>query len=83
MHFEFSKVLGGIMHGSAQLSLPFLLITPAFPLWDPWLAPRVAALVLGALDCALGRRPSPVTCSLAPGCSARSLRCGRQRAPLV
>nr|XP_048295959.1 protein Wnt-9a [Myodes glareolus] len=30
----------------------------------------------------LGRRPSPVTCSLAPGCDARSQLCGRQRAPL-
>lgn len=31
----------------------------------------------------LGRHPSPVTCSLAPGCDARSQLCGRQRAPLV
>lgn len=63
---------------------------PALPTSHPRIEP-LGALVgpsgrspgLGCPGLLLGRRPSPVTCSLAPGCGVRSERCGRQRAPLV
>lgn len=83
MRFEFAEVLGGTMRGSAPA---FSALPASHPRTDPlgaMVSPSGRSPGPGCPGLLLGRRPSPVTCSLAPGYGARSQRCGRQRAPLV
>ncbi|MEJ1273002.1 wingless-type MMTV integration site family member 9A [Cricetulus griseus] len=74
MRFEFAEVLGGTMRGSAPA---FSALPASHPRTDPlgaMVSPSGRSPGPGCPGLLLGRRPSPVTCSLAPGYGARSQR---------